>query len=229
MLRNMLVVLIVLIATISPAFCSEQFDFVIIQPGQPGTSKDAQPVMDAFAEYLQKKLDADVAIRGYYFNQTDQAAAYLAANRPRWGIVGLGYYLGHADATCMNPLASTRPSGADSDIWRLLVAKDGPDQWQAVTGRVLGTMLFEPDVAARLLFDETTQQLPVLLEGTSRPLRALRNVMRGKGGAVILDKPQYDAVQALSMGADLKVLKPPHRCRPHRWWLLALKQNFMGV
>lgn len=207
MMRTMLMVLIFLVTAISPAFCSESFDFVIIQPGQPGTSEDAQPVMDALAAYLQNKLGADVTIRGRYFNQTEQAAAYLADNRPRWGIVGLGYYLGHSGAGCMTPLASTRPGGSDSDVWRLVVAKDGPDKWQAVKGTVSGTMLFEPVTAAGLLFDTSVAELPFSLAGTVRPLSALRSVLRGKGGAVVLDKPQYDAVQALPMASGLKVLK----------------------
>jgi hypothetical protein len=203
----MLIMLIFLVSTASPAFCSENFDFVIIQPGQPGTSEDAQPVMDALATYLQKKLGADVTIRGRYFNQAEQAAAYLAGNRPQWGIVGLGYYLGHAGDLCMTPLASTRPGGSDSDTWRLVVAKNGPDKWQTVKGVVSGTMLFEPGIAAGLLFDSSVAELPFSLEGTIRPLSALRSVLRGKGGAVVLDKPQYDAVQALPMASGVKVLK----------------------
>jgi hypothetical protein len=203
----MLIMLIFLVSTASPAFCSENFDFVIIQPGQPGTSQDAQPVMDALARYLQKKLGTGVTIHGRYFNQTEDAAAYLAENQPEWGIVGLGYYLGHAGARCMTPLASTRPGGADSDVWRLVVAKDGPDKWQSLKGAVSGTMLFEPGIAAGLLFDTPAAELPFTLEGTVRPLRALRSVLRGKGGAVVLDKPQYDAVQALSIASGLKVIK----------------------
>lgn len=207
MLRSMLLVLMFLITSIGPAFSSESFDFVIIQPGQPGTSADAQPVMDALAAYLQKKLGTDVTIHGRYFNQTEQAAAYLADNRPQWGIVGLGYYLGHAGERCMTPLASTRPGGADSDVWRLVVAKNGPDKWQAVKGVVSGSMLFEPGIAAGLLFDTSLAELPFSLEGTVRPLSALRSVLRGKGGAVVLDKPQYDAFQALPMASGIKVLK----------------------
>jgi hypothetical protein len=206
MLRNMLMVLAFLATTISPAFGTENFDFVIIQPGQPGTSEDAQPVMDALATYVQSKLGAGVTVRGRYFNQVEQAAAYLAQNQPRWGIVGLGYYLGYADTRTMTALASTRPGGADSDIWRLVVAKDGPDTWQAVKEPVSGTMLFEPGVAAQLLFDKSARELPFTLQGTFRPLRDLRSVLRGKGGAVVLDRLQYDAVKALPMASDLKVL-----------------------
>lgn len=56
------------------------------------------------------------------------------------------------------------------------------------------------------MFSKSEAELPFALKGTSRPLRALRGVLRGKGGAVVLDKPQFDAVQALSLASKLKVL-----------------------
>lgn len=206
MSRNIFFFLLFLIAVAAPARATETFDFVIIQPGQPGSSEDAQPVMDAFAGYVQEKLGGDVTVHGHYFNRVQEADAFLAGNRPQWGIVQLGYYLGHSGTPCMMPLASTRPGGAESDVWRLVVAKDGPDQWPAAKGAVSGTMLFQPEVAARLLFGKPVGELPFSLEGTFRPLRALRTVLRGDGGGVILDKPQYDAVQSLPQAGGLKVL-----------------------
>lgn len=127
MLRNMLFVFLSVTVLICPAYGMDSFDFVIIQPGQPGTSEDAQPVMDALAFYVQNKLGGGVTVHGHYFNQAEQAEAFLAKNSPDWGIVQLGYYLAHVNDTCMTPLASTRPGGADSDVWRLVVAKDGPE------------------------------------------------------------------------------------------------------
>jgi len=38
-----------------PAISGETLDFAVIQPGQPGTSQEAQPVMDALSAYIQKK------------------------------------------------------------------------------------------------------------------------------------------------------------------------------
>lgn len=206
MLRNLLVVWLLLTVFGSTAFAAQSFDFVIIQPGQPGTSEDAQPVMDALAAYVQNKLGDGVSVRGHYFNQTAEAAEYLSDNHPSWGIVSLGYFLAHNGGECMTPLASTRPGGAESDTWRLLAAGDGPDNWQRLNGTVAGTMLFEPETAARLMFGTHVQELPFRIEGTSRPLRAVRAVLRGKGGGVLLDAPQYAAIQALPMASGLKVL-----------------------
>lgn len=204
MIRKLLVVAVLWMATIVQAQGADTFDFVIIQPGQPGSSQDAQPVMDALAAYVQKKLGNGVTVKGHYFNQSAPATAFLTGNHPRWGIVSLDFFLSYGGTKCMVPLAATRPGGSDNDTWRLVVAKGGPDDWQDVQGRVEGTMLFGPTVAARLVFNRSTGELPFTLEGTYRPLRALRNVLRGKSAAVLLDKPQYDAVQALPYAADLK-------------------------
>ena len=48
---------------------AKALDFAVIQPGQPGNSDQAQPVMDALALYLQKKLGDTVSIKGHYFNK----------------------------------------------------------------------------------------------------------------------------------------------------------------
>ncbi|MGE4491801.1 MAG: hypothetical protein AB7E65_05080 [Syntrophotalea sp.] len=205
-MRKLLIAMLLVIAVVGYAQGAEPFDFVVIQPGQPGSSQDAQPVMDALAAYLRDKLGSSVTVRGHYFNEASAASAFLATHQPRWGIVSLGYFLTYHGAGCLVPLAATRPGGADSDVWRLMVVQDGPDDWRAVNGSVEGTMLFQPQVAARLMFRRPVGGMPFALKGTFRPLSSLRNLSRGKGAGVILDKPQFDAIQALPQSSRLKVI-----------------------
>lgn len=206
MLRTLCIACLLLIAIPVVAPAGQNLDFVVIQPGQPGTTEDAQPVMDALASYLAQQLGDGAVVAGRYFNRSEAADAYLAEHAPVWGIVSLGYYLAHREQRCMTPLASTRPGGEDSDVWRLLVAGQGAATWDALQGTVSGTMLYEPAVAARLMFDGAVETLPFELQGTSRPLRAVRAVLRGKAAGVLLDAPQYRAMQALPAVATLRVL-----------------------
>ena len=106
----------------------------------------------------------------------------------------------------MTALASTRPGGYEKDIWRLVVARDAPDEWKALSGKVLGNMLFETDAAACLLFDTLPAQLQFKLSGTFRPLRSLRKVVRGKTTGAVLDKMQYKAVMALPLTKKIKII-----------------------
>ncbi|MBW2596757.1 MAG: hypothetical protein JRC93_12470, partial [Deltaproteobacteria bacterium] len=151
------------------AMPSEVLDFAVIQPGQPGTPQEAQPVMDALAAYVQKKMEPGVTIKGSYFNKLDSALDFLHNTPPVWGIVRLGFYSEHAIRFQMTALASTRPGGYNKDIWRLVVKKDAPEDWKSLRGKVLGNMLFETDAAACLLFGVPPAQLPFTLAGTFRP------------------------------------------------------------
>jgi len=101
-----------------PVMSAETLDFAVIQPGQPGTPQEAQPVMDALAAYLQKKIGPGVEIKGQYFNQVDQALDFLHNAKPAWGIVRLGFYSEQASRFRMTALASTRPG----DIIRIFGA-----------------------------------------------------------------------------------------------------------
>lgn len=188
------------------ALPAEGLDFAVIQPGQPGNSQEAQPVMDALAAYMQKKIGAGISVKGTYFNELDPALDFLHNKRPAWGIVGLGFYSEHAAAFQMIPIAATRPGGYAKDIWRLVVAGDGAADVKALQGKVLGTMLFEREAGACLLFDMPADRLPFTLEGTFQPLRSLRNVVKGKTAGVVLDRAQYEAVQALPLTKEIKIL-----------------------
>jgi len=190
----------------NPAISADVFDFAVIQPGQPGTSEEAQPVMDALAAYIRKKMHTEMTIKGTYFNKLDSALDFLHNRRPAWGIVRLGFYSEQADVFPMTSLASTRPGGCKKDIWRLVVSKEGPGDWKSLKGKILGNMLFERDAASCLLFGVPSDRLPFTLEGTFHPLRSLRSVSKGKAAGVVLDRSQYEAVRALPLVNEIRVI-----------------------
>ncbi len=181
-------------------------DFAVIQPGQPGTEAEARPVMDAFAHYIQQKMGSDETIKGHYFNQLAPALAFLESSPPAWGIVQLGVYARHATDFQMTPVATTRPGGFTKDIWRLMAQKDEVSKWQSLNGKIRGNMLFEKKAAACLLFKLLPDRLPFTLEGTFRPLRSLRSLVKGKITGVVLDRVQYETVKTMPMGKKIKVM-----------------------
>ncbi|MFP4086421.1 MAG: PhnD/SsuA/transferrin family substrate-binding protein [Desulfobacteraceae bacterium] len=186
--------------------CGEVLDFVVIQPGQPGDAESARPVMEALAAYVQKGFRSKVQVEGRYFNRLDPALAFLQDHRPAWGIVSPGFYVQEAARLNMTPIASTRPGGHETDVWRLMATKDGNDQWRTLTGTVSGSMLFETRAAACLLFGVPARDLPFTLAGTFRPLRALRKVAAGTLTGAVLDRRQYEAVQRLPLARKIKVI-----------------------
>ncbi|MCF8146466.1 MAG: phosphate/phosphite/phosphonate ABC transporter substrate-binding protein [Deltaproteobacteria bacterium] len=188
------------------ALSADALDFVVIQPGQPGSAEDAQPVMDALAAYIHQKEGLDRPVKGRYYNELDPALDFLHNRPPAWGIVSLGFYSEAADTFQMTAIAATRPGGHAKDIWRLVVSKEKSGGWKTLKGKVLGNMLFERDAAACLLFDIPADRLPFTLEGTFQPLRSLRKVARGDADGAVLDRTQYEAVKALPLAKDITVV-----------------------
>ncbi len=182
-------------------------DFLIIQPGQPGSPAEAQPVMDRLAAYLSKKTGETVT--GKYFNLLEEGLAAVPAEKPGWGIVGLGFYAQYGKKFGLTPLASTRPSGRAKDVWRLVVPTNGPDDWRTLTGEVRGMGLFEKKAAPCLLFRGVTPvpaSQPFTLEGTGNPLKSLRDAAKGKIAGSVLDQVQYDALASLPQAGELKTI-----------------------
>jgi hypothetical protein len=184
----------------------ENMRFVVIQPGQPGSPEEAGPVLAVLGAKLGAMLGLEKAMEGKYCNELDQAAPLLRRFKPAWGIVSLPFYIRYAKQFGMAPLASTRPGGKDKDVWRLMVKKDAATDWKSLSGVVSGSMLHIPQAAACLLFKTPAAKLPFQLDGTSRPLFALRSAAQGSLAGVVLDTPQFEAVGALPQAASLAEL-----------------------
>lgn len=199
-------VLVAALALAVPGHCGPT-DFLVIQPGQPGTPAEAQPVMDRLAAYLTAKTGEKVT--GRYANTIQDGLAALAEVQPGWGIVGLGFFAQYGRAFTMLPLASTRPGGRDTETWRLVTARTGPDDWRGLKGEVRGMTLFEKNAAPCLLFlgqKNLPAPLPFALAGTANPLKALRDAAAGKIAGCVLDNAQHQAMASLPQAAELKTV-----------------------
>lgn len=181
-------------------------DFAVIQPGQPGTEAEARPVIEALADYIQQKMGSSETIKGHYFNHLEPALAFLKSSPPAWGIVQLGVFAAHQNRFQMTPIAASRPGGFEKDVWRLMTQKDMGSDWQSLNGKIFGNMLFETRAVSCLLFGLTSNRLPFTLEGTFRPLRSLRSLVKGKITGVVLDRVQYETVKTMAIGKKIKVM-----------------------
>lgn len=85
--RNPWMFLILLLVLGGPAGVSagDVLDFAVIAPGQPGSPREAQPVMDTLAAYVQKSLGPEVIVKGRYFNERKPALEFLQRTPPDGG------------------------------------------------------------------------------------------------------------------------------------------------
>ncbi|WP_320170611.1 PhnD/SsuA/transferrin family substrate-binding protein [Maridesulfovibrio sp.] len=184
------------------SFAAGRFDFAVIQPGQPGNTAEAQPVMDELAGYMSKKLG--VPVKGVYYNDLQAALSGLSADKPAWGITDLTFFMSFSSKFNMVPVASTMPQGQSKDVWRLLVPADGPDSVRDIKGTVYGSMLYTPESTAILFGGK--EKTSFSIEGTHNALRVLRKVNKGRAVGVCLDGAQYSVVEGSDRYGNTKVV-----------------------
>jgi hypothetical protein len=194
--------------TAAPAFGAESVHFLLIQPGSPGTTEEAAPVISRLAGYLAAHLPKGTAVAGLYLNAIDQVKPAIAQERPRFAIVSLPYYLEQRAAYNWRPQLISRPGGKTEDHYHFLVSSSNPAaRWEKVTGEVAGTLCFTPEPVARLLFDRSAASLPFRCQPTDRLLRASRQVARGELAGLIVTEEQFTSLMALPEGKSLKALR----------------------
>ncbi|WP_419778908.1 phosphate/phosphite/phosphonate ABC transporter substrate-binding protein [Maridesulfovibrio sp.] len=202
MFRRVIVCAFIMVLALSSVASAGRFDFAIIQPGQPGSTADAQPVMDELAKYLSAKLGENV--QGVYYNDLKATLDALSRGTPAWAIAGLTFFESYKNDFSMIPVASTLPQGMKKDVWRLIVPAAGMDNPESVKGTVYGSMLYTPK-GMEILF-QGTKGADINAEGTHKALRMLRKVNKGKIAGVVLDAVQYSVIKDSDRYANTKVI-----------------------
>ena len=177
---------------------------MIIQPGYPGTAKDAQGFLETLSDYVSEKAGIP-GLSGAYHNETAPALEAIARDRPGFGVVSLGFYLAERRRLGLVPRLAARPK----DRFIIVARGDDVKGAEALKGEpVAGGPLHEKEFLDRIVFPgagvSAWDAKPTL--HASRALRDL--VARKKHRAVVLTGRDHDALISLYPGKTLeKVLE----------------------
>jgi ABC transporter, phosphonate, periplasmic substrate-binding protein len=195
-----------------PAMAAQPIHFLLIQPGSPGTTEEAAPLIGRLADYLAARLPKGTIVAGLYLNSIDQVTPAIKKDHPRFAIVTLPYYLEHRAAHDWRPQLATRPGGYTEEQYRLLVATGShAATWRALDGDVAGTLCFTAEPVARLFFEESAASLPFRCRPTDRLLTAARRVIRGELSGLLVTEEQYASLMLLPERKQLRAVStsPP--------------------
>ena len=194
--------------------------WLVIQPGYPGSTQDAEGFMRSFSEYLQGKTGL-ASLRGTYHNVPEKALAAIETHRPAFSLVSLGFFLEHRRRLGLAAVLESKPEDRFV-IVALEGAVKGPEALRGAT--VAGGPLYEKSFLERVVFRGRAPVASWKGEPGLRSTRALRRLERGRYRAVVLTGREYAALEALSRRKKLeKVLESAyypqtllvhHRSRP---------------
>jgi len=81
---------------------------VIVQPGYPGSTKDAEGFIRKLSAYVEEKAGLK-GLFGEYHNDEKGALAAVEKLKPAFGVVSVGFYLAHRKDLGLKPLLQSKP------------------------------------------------------------------------------------------------------------------------
>ena len=188
----------------------EPLTIVACAPGYPGSTVEAQPTLDAFAVALASASGLGRSeLLAVYFENEAPGLERLARPDAAFALVPLPFFLKHEKALKLVAHAQASPQGGEAtETWSLVAGKGklagaaGLEGWEIVSlaayapafvrGSVLGAWGKVP-ASTRLV-------------ASGAVLSALRRAATGEKVAVLLDRAQAAALDALPFYSDLEVV-----------------------
>jgi len=113
---------ILLIALFASNLFAKNYNMIFWYPGEAGTSKDAEPVLESFFDFVNARLDG-TEIHGKYINNTNEGINYIKSKKP---LLGIASWIALNDNSKVIPKYKTiaktlpLPYGKSKDVFTLV-------------------------------------------------------------------------------------------------------------
>lgn len=146
--------------------------------------------------------------QGKFTSKTQECLDLLKDKGTHFISPTLGFFLKYRKQYHLRPVAFPKVHGRTQDRWYIIVRKGAYTDIQSLKGKTIGGPLVEDaEFLRRIVFKNKIDPAKFfVLKHSSRALRALRRLARGKLDAVIVDQQQYDALPSLPFAKDFTVV-----------------------
>ncbi len=200
----------VLLAFRALAAAEEPMTFVACAPGYPGSTAEAQPVMDAFAAALAEATGwGPGSVRAEYHEDEGRGLERLARADAGFALVPLPFFLKHeVPLKLVAQAQAVAEGGRARETWALVAAKGkvtGPaalDGWEIVS-----TAAYAPGfIRGTALSAWGSVPAGAKLVASGAVLSALRRAAAGEKVALVLDSAETAALPSLPFAKELEVV-----------------------
>jgi hypothetical protein len=177
---------------------------LICNVGGPGTSRQAQPVVNKFLRRMEKVGGWSAkSLAGVYRTRLKDCDRYFADKKPKMIVTDLATYLERQQAWKLAPLAHM--GSAKATRYHLLVPEGTAKSVAELEGKVLVTTLARrPLFLSKIVFGGKLDASTYFkLKRTRRPLKGLRKVARGRAQATVVEALAYKYLGELKLPKKL--------------------------
>ena len=196
-----------LLASSTPATAAK-LSFLICQPGGPDLKDQEQAIMRDFYGYIGKKLGFKQGqIQGQYLTNRKKCLKALE-EKPSVLMLSLDLFLDAYKTKRLEPIAQIKIRGKTKSAYYLMSSAGGPSKLEELRGKkISGTTVHDPRFVANVIMKGQLGSVEELaLKPKKLGLRGVRDVIRGKSSAVLLDEPQYQALSGTPFEKKLQLV-----------------------
>jgi ABC transporter, phosphonate, periplasmic substrate-binding protein len=180
---------------------------VFCAPGYPGTSGDAQPLVDQFAQAVAKAAGWPAGSLAASYDPTDDGSvAKLSSPDAALAFVPYPFFVQHDMQFHFTPLVQADVAGTGTRERWTLVAKPGkvtgPSSLSGYT--ILSVAGYAPEFVRHSALERWPLPADVKIQFTGQILSALRRVASGEQSVALLEQTQTMALPTLPFANDLK-------------------------
>jgi hypothetical protein len=183
---------------------------VVCAPGYPGSTAEAQPAMDTFAEAIAAAAGWKPGeLRAVYFETEKAGVDRLAAPDAAAALAALPFFLQHRAALKLTPLLqAVEENGEASEAWTLVAPAGAVTGPPSLAGFELVTVCGYAPRFVRGPALGPWGELPgdVRIVSSNNVLSAMRRASLGNKVAVLLDRASAAALPTLPFASKLQVV-----------------------
>ena len=178
----------------------------VCQDRGPGSTKQAAPTIETFLNHMARSMGEEgSAFQGAYLNRRAACDAHATAQSSVFAVLDADTLLAHESDWKVQPIAHL--GTAKQTTWHVLVREGTWSAPSDLSGKsIISTAPGGARFVSNLVFDGALEASSLKLKGTAKPLKALRNVARGKAEAAIVDQAAVAALAELELPVKLKVI-----------------------
>lgn len=208
--RTPLLASIILAVAVTAAAAPTPITLVICAPGYPGSTKEAQPSMDALALAVSAAAGWPPGrVAAVYHEDEASGVDRIGAQAPTVALVPLPFYLAHQRDLKLAPrLAAISRDGAETETWTLVAKKGRVAGPASLAGFTIASLAgYNPGFVRHVaLGGWGTLPRDVTFVHTGQVLSSLRKAASGDNVAVLLDRAQAASLATLPFAGELEVV-----------------------
>jgi hypothetical protein len=203
-MNRLIVSLVVSFSLLAATAMAADASVVLCFPGGPGSTDDAQPVVDRFMAKLSKQMGWKKA-KGAYFNQMSACKSAYKDRGATVVMLSLNLFLENRAAWKLTPVAVLTNSETSGQFH--IVSKRAACE-NCLTGQTVATGLKASDrFLSKVAFDgRIAVGKDFQLKRTRSPIRAIKSLVRDKVIAAIVNDIQMRSLKGLPGTSEIKTI-----------------------